>query len=56
MPHCFSAKDTVHNYPWTAGLVDRKVGMNAVARIISVASDGRARFCGRPFRSQAYAD
>jgi len=56
MPHCFSAKGTVQNYRWTAGLVSRKVGMNGVAKIISVATDGRTRFCDRPFRSQVYAD
>jgi len=56
MPHCFSVKDAARNTRWTAGLVDRKVGMDAVAEIISVATDGRAQFCGRPFRSQVHAD
>jgi len=56
MPHCFSAKDTVHNNRWTAGLVEGKVGMDTVAKVISVATDGRARSCGRPFSRQVYAD
>jgi hypothetical protein len=48
MPHCFSAKDAVCSCRWTADLVDLKDGLDAVANVISVATDGRARCCGRP--------